>query len=131
MNNLLNEVAKAQKEGIPFCTRFIEFLQAGLDKATVDAVNYNIIAQQERKGVLKTDRHFEHYPDPASKAKPMSPLRFDTNEAAIMQNKSDARVLEQMRVFMSENFHGMDDEAQEWFEFIIAGQIGAEVAKKL
>lgn len=121
MNTLLNEVAKTQREKTPFCERFIEFLRAGLDKATMDTVNYNIIAQQERKGMLKTDRHFEHYPDPASKAKPMSKLRFDTNEAAIMQNKSDAQVLEQMRVFMSENFHGMDEEAQGWFDYVVSG----------
>lgn len=121
MNSALAEVVKAQREKTPFCERFIEFLQAGLDQSVMDAMNYNIIAWQERKGMLRTDRYFEHYPDPASKPKPMSKHKFETNEAAIMQNQSDAQVLEQMGEFMSENFHGMDDEAQGWFDYVAKG----------
>ena len=121
MNEALAEVAKAQREKTPFCERFIEFLQAGLPQEVVDAVNYNIIAWQEQKGELKTDRHCEYYPAPGSKAPPMSKYKFETNEAAIMQNKSDAQALEQMSEFKAENSLDMGDEAQKWFEYVVNG----------
>ena len=129
MNKILAEVAKAQRETTPVCERFIEFLQAGLDQATMDAVNYNIIAWQERKGVLKTDREFEHY-NPTAK-KPMSAGRFNSNEANIMQNKSDAAVLAKMADYKTENSLDMDDEAQQWFEYVTTGQIGTAVSDAL
>ena len=129
MNDVLREVAKAQREKAPFCERFIEFLQAGLDQEIIDSVNYNIIAWQERKEMLRTDRDFEYYNPQATK--PLSKHRFESNEEAIMANKSDAQVLEQMAAFRAENSLDMDEEAQQWFDYITTGQIGAEVAKRL
>ena len=120
MNEALNEVAKAQREKTPFCERFIEFLRARLDEATMDAVNYNIIAWQEGKGELTTDRKFEHY-NPAA-TKPMTKERFAGNEAAIMQNKSDARALDQMAAFKTNNSFDMGEVAQQWFDYITTGE---------
>ena len=125
MNEILAEVAKAQREKTPFCERFIEFLRAGLGKMTVDAVNYNIIAWQERKGVLKTDREFEHY-NPNAK-KPMSGERFKSNEANIMQNKSDAAVLAKMAGYKSEYSLDMNEVEAQWFEYVTTGQMGDKV----
>ena len=125
MNEILAVVAKAQREKTPFCERFIEFLQAGLDQATINAVNYNIIAWQEREGVLKTDREFEHY-SPYAK-KPLSTERFKSNEANIMQNKSDAAVLAKMAGYKSEYSLDMNEVEAQWFDFITTGQMGDKV----
>jgi len=125
MNEVLAEVAKAQREKTPFCERFIEFLRARLDQATMDAVNYNIIAWQEREGVLKTDREFEYYNPDAKKG--MSAHRFKSNEANIMQNKSDVAVLEKMAAYKSEYSLDMDEVEMQWFEYVTTGQVGDKV----
>ena len=116
MNDVLREVAKAQREKTPFCERFIEFLQAGLDQDTMDAVNYNIIAYQEKKGILKTDRDFDYYGKQA-----MPDASFKNNESSIMQNKSDAAVLEKMAAYKTDNSLDMGEEAQKWFEYVVEG----------
>jgi len=122
MNEILSVVAKAQREKTPFCERFIEFLQAGLDQATIDAVNYNIVAWQESEGVLKTDREFEYY-NPNAK-KPMSGERFKGNEANIMQNKSDAKVLGELAEYKAEYSLDMGEVVQGWFDYVRTGQRG-------
>lgn len=119
MNEVLAEVARAQKNKTPFCERFIEFLQAGLDQVTIDAVNYNIIAWQEREGILRTDREFEYYNRDAKKG--LSAERFKSNEANIMQNKSDAAVLGKLAAFKAENSLDTDGEAQKWFDYVVGG----------
>ena len=116
MNDALRAVVKAQKGTTPFCVRYIEFINAGLDKEVQDAVMFNIIAWQQAKGELKTTRIFKHY-----EGQKMAPQVFESNEAAIMQNKSDAIVLEKLATYKAENSLDMSEAEAQWFDYVTEG----------
>ncbi len=110
MNSTLAEVVKRQREKTPFSKRYIEFLQAVLPRAVQDSVLFNIVDWQWKNGELRTDRQYVHY----VKGAKMSQRSFDANEASIIENKSDAKVV------------GYDDSPQ-----VYANERGEEVATTL
>lgn len=105
--------------------RFVEFIQAKLDAQLQACVLFNVAMYQSKNNTLRTDRPVQEKKDN------MSRLYFLNRERALMRNESDDQVLIQMVEYKTENSLDMNTEAQEWFEFITAGQIGAEVAKRL
>ena len=117
MNDTLREVAKRQREKTPFCERYIEMLQAGLDKVVQDAVMFNIVNWQWKKGELRTDRQFKHY----QKGEKIAPSLFSANEGAIMDNKCDAKVLEEMVAFKEANSLDMREAGEAWFGYVTEG----------
>lgn len=105
--------------------RFVEFIQARLDAQLQACVLFNVVMYQSKNNTLRTDR-------PVQEKKDNMPRKyFLDRERALMRNESDDQVLTQMVEYKTENSLDMNTEAQEWFEFITAGQIGAEVAKRL
>ena len=111
MNSTLDRIAKKQREPTSFSTRYIEFLQAGLAPAVQDSVMFNIIEWQWKKGELRTDRQYSRYIE----GQEISHDAFVANEAVIMANKSDAKVLAQMTEFKAENSMDMDEAGDAWF----------------
>lgn len=123
-SNLIAEVYK--KPGhTAFGDRYIEFLQAGLEKAVLESVNFNVVAYQEKNGTLRIDRTV-----PAKREK-MTREYFQNRESVIMMNESDAQVLKQLAEFKAENSLDMEEVGEQWFEYIIAGQVGSKVAEML
>ena len=108
-----------------FGKRYIEFLQARLDADVQECVRFNVVMYQSKNNTLRTDRPV------AEKRDKMPRQYFLARERALMMNESDDQVLEQMVMFKTENSLDMDDEAQQWYDFITTGQIGADVAKRL
>lgn len=117
MNEILKEVVKRQREKTPFGSRYIQFLQADIPKAIIDQVVFNIVAWQEKRGVLRTDRQFEYYKENER----MPDEKFAANEDAIISNKSDDLVLSQMAEFREQNSLDMCPEAEAWFEYVTRG----------
>jgi len=108
-----------------FGERFVEFLQAGLSQEIIDAVNYNIIAYQQARGDVRTDRMV-----PQREVK-MSNAKFHDREKVIMMNDSDGKVLRQLNEFRAENSLDMDEVAQQWFDYITDGVIGPALGDAL
>ena len=116
MNNIMAEVVKAQREKTPFSERYIEFLKAGLGKAITESVVFNIVQWQWKKGELRTDRqHFRYHGQELSKG------AFDGNEAAIMANKSDDKILAGMVAFKEANSLDMSETGESWYTYITTG----------
>jgi hypothetical protein len=121
VNDAMHEVIKAQRQKTPFSTRYIEFVRANIRDAVRDSVIFNIVAWQQTKGKLRTDRQFEYYGKRHSKKEGWHESRFRANEDAIIANKSDAKMLEQMTAFRAENSLDMDEEGEAWFVYITEG----------
>lgn len=119
MNDALRIVAKAERENTPFAERYIEMLQADLGKAITHSVLFNIVDWQWRKGELRTDRQYQHYNRQAEKG--MSADAFQANEQAIMDNKSDDKILTEMGEFKEEHSLDMCPVADKWFVYITEG----------
>ena len=113
MGKDLRTVAKMPAGTTPFSVRYLEFINAGLDKEVQDAVMFNIIACQQAKGELKTTRVFRHYGE-----QKMSPQAFEANETIIMQNKADAIVLGKLKDFREHNSLDLCSVGGKWFEYV-------------
>lgn len=124
MNEMLDLVARAQKEKTPFCNRYIEFLRSGLGRSTMDLVLFNIVAWQEGKGELRTDRQFEYY------SKPMTRKAFENNEEAIIANKSDAKILSELGEFKEAHSLDMSSLGERWFVYVTEGGDWPEAAQR-
>lgn len=118
MNSLMREVVKVQKAKTPFCQRYIEFLGAGLPKAISESVLFNIVQWQWKQGQLRTDRQYQRYGNT-----PMSADAFEANEAAIMANKSDDKILKQMVAFKEAHSLDMCETGEAWFVYVTEGGV--------
>ena len=118
-------LADSRPQKTEFGTRFSEFVQAGLDRDMQDGVLFNVVMYQSKNNTLRTDRPVQEKQDK------MARTYFLNRERALMMNESDDQVLQQMVEYKALNSLDMDDEAQEWFDFITTGQIGALVAGRL
>lgn len=108
-----------------FSKRFVEFIQARLDKQVQACVLFNVVMYQSKNNTLRTDR-------PVAEKRDKMPRQYFLNrERALMMNESDDQILQQMVDYKTANSLDMDEEAQQWFDFITKGEIGAEVAKRL
>jgi hypothetical protein len=117
MNEALRIVAKAQREKTPWCERYIEFLQADLPKAITESVVFNIVQWQWKQGQLRTDRQYRGYVE----GQRMSEEAFEANEANIMANKADDKILRQMVEFKEEHSLDMCEIGEQWFAYVTEG----------
>lgn len=109
------EIAKAQRAKTPFCQRYIEFLEADMFSEIRESVVYNIVEWQWKKGLLRTDRQYQHYTGT------MSTGAFAANKEAIIANKSDDKILTQMVAFKEEHSLDMCETGEQWFSYVTEG----------
>lgn len=124
MDRLRAEVAKASRKRTPFNDRYGEFLKAGLDRAVLEAVVFNIVDWQWKDGQLRTDRSWEPYEGfkmVGGKLQGWDPGRFKANEDAIKANKSDSKILAEMLAFKEANSLDMCDTGAAWFGYVTEG----------
>jgi len=118
-------VKQGRETKTEFSQRFVDFLKAGLDQHTIESVNYNVIAYQQKNGTLRTDRMVE------PKKEKMKRSYYERRETALMQNESDQQAIDNLAVYKQENSLDMDETADQWFDYITTGTIGLEVKEIL
>ena len=123
--NAQQALADSRPQKTEFGKRYVEFIQAHLDKDVQECVLFNVVMYQSKNNTLQTDRVVQEKKDN------MSATYFQNRESALMGNESDDQILQQMVEYKRENSLDMDEVEQQWFDFITTGQIGAEVAKRL
>lgn len=102
-----------------FSKRYLRFLQAGLDSATLVSVLYNVIEYQRKHRTVRTDR-----PEPAKiggKDAKESRTAYIERMIPVMRNTSDAKVLTQLAAFRESHSLDMGDEADAWFAYVTEG----------
>ena len=113
------EELEAEIASIEWGMRWIEFLGAVLGKAVTESVVYNVVEWQWKEGVLRADRQYQHYNRDAEKG--MSADAFKANEASIISNKSESKILAQMGKYKEKHSMDMCDVAEAWFGYVTEG----------
>lgn len=98
-----------------FSQRYVELLQANLTADVLEAVDFNVIEHLRQRGMFRDDRPV------VVKREKMARSEFESREAVIMLNDSDAQVLRQLLAFKNDPEKSMDlhGEGEEWYAYII------------
>lgn len=121
------------KARTPFDNRYIEMLVASatgeLTDQDVRLVALNVAAKQRDDGEVRRDRFVPNQRESreaalkrvASMNSDMRRREFETREAALMMNASDAAILDEMEELEREVGLDMSEVEQAWYDYVVDG----------